>query len=71
MPNCLFCYNHVDEGDYHANCSRKFFGTTTVPTLELDQEKLNKLAQITVNKRLALTGTGDGYALRTFQIIVY
>ncbi|GGH17949.1 HipA domain-containing protein [Sphingobacterium alkalisoli] len=27
-----------------------------VPTLELDQEKLNKLAEITVNERLALTG---------------
>ncbi|WP_235049500.1 HipA domain-containing protein [Sphingobacterium paucimobilis] len=35
---------------------RKFFGTTQVPLLELDQEKLNKLAQITVHERLALTG---------------
>ncbi|MCI0922018.1 HipA domain-containing protein [Sphingobacterium rhinopitheci] len=56
MPNCLFCYKHVEEGNYHPNCSKKFFGTTIVPTLELDQEKLNKLAQITVNERLALTG---------------
>lgn len=56
MTNCLFCYNPVEEGDYHPNCSKKFFGTTTVPMLELDQEKLNKLAQITVNERLALTG---------------
>ncbi|TJZ63272.1 HipA domain-containing protein [Sphingobacterium olei] len=56
MANCLFCYKPVEYGNYHATCSKKFFGTTSVPTLELDKEKLNKLAQITVNERLALTG---------------
>lgn len=56
MTNCLFCYKTVDVGEYHPACSRKFFGTTQVPVLELDKEKLNKLAQITVNERLALTG---------------
>ncbi|NQD71304.1 HipA domain-containing protein [Sphingobacterium shayense] len=56
MANCLFCYKPIEVGDYHPSCSKKFFGTTTVPILELDQEKLNKLAQITVNERLALTG---------------
>lgn len=56
MTNCLFCYKLVESGEYHASCSKKFFGTTQVPTLELDQEKLNQLAQITVNERLALTG---------------
>ena len=56
MTNCLFCYKPVESGEYHASCSKKFFGTTQVPTLELDQEKLNQLAQITVNERLALTG---------------
>jgi serine/threonine-protein kinase HipA len=56
MANCLFCYKPVEAGDYHPNCSKKFFGTTTVPTLDLDKEKLERLAQITVNERLALTG---------------
>lgn len=56
MTNCLFCYQPVEIDAYHPNCSKKFFGTTQVPTLELDQEKLNQLAQITVNERLALTG---------------
>ena len=56
MNNCLFCYKPVEVGDYHPNCSKKFFGTTTIPTLELDKEKLDKLAQITVNERIALTG---------------
>lgn len=56
MANCLFCYQPVDSGEYHPTCSRRFFGTTTVPTLELDKEKLIKLGQITVNERLAITG---------------
>lgn len=56
MNNCLYCYQPVESGNYHSTCSKKFFGTTQVPTLELDKEKLNQLAQITVNERLALTG---------------
>lgn len=56
MPNCLFCYKVVETGEYHPSCSKKFFGTAEVPQLELDREKLNKLVQITVNERLALTG---------------
>lgn len=35
---------------------KDFFGRTQVPILELDKEKLDKLAQITVNEPLALTG---------------
>ncbi|MET4082165.1 serine/threonine-protein kinase HipA [Pedobacter sp. UYP30] len=56
MANCLFCYQAVEAGEYHTNCSKKFFGTSHVPKLELSQEKLNQLALITVNKRLAVTG---------------
>lgn len=56
MNNCLFCYQPVETGDYHPTCSKKFFDTTQVPILELDKEKLDQLAQITVNERLALTG---------------
>lgn len=56
MSNCLFCYKPVETGDYHTACSRIFFGTTQVPYLELDQEKLKKLAEVTVTERLALTG---------------
>jgi len=56
MANCLFCYQHVEAGAYHPACSKKFFGTAQVPLLELDKEKLNQLARITVNERIAVTG---------------
>ena len=56
MSKCLFCYQSVEVGEYHAACSKKFFGTTEIPHLELDREKLAALAQVTVSERLALTG---------------
>ncbi|MCS4167663.1 HipA domain-containing protein [Sphingobacterium sp. BIGb0116] len=56
MANCLFCYEPVETGEYHTACSRVFFGTTQVPYLELDQEKLKKLGEVTVAERLAITG---------------
>lgn len=56
MYKCLFCYQSLEAGEYHVACSKRFFGTSIVPILELDKEKINQLAQITVNERLALTG---------------
>lgn len=67
MTNCLFCYQPVETGEYHSKCSKKFFRTTHVPALELDQEKLNQLAQITVNERLALTGVQPKISLSLNQ----
>lgn len=57
MANCLFCYKTLtDEPGYHARCCKKLFGTRMLPELTLDQALLNKLAEETVNKRIALTG---------------
>lgn len=56
MTNCLFCYQPTETGEYHTSCSKKFFGTTMMPKLELDKEKIAQLAQFTVNERLAVTG---------------
>lgn len=56
MNNCLFCYGPVKVGTYHSSCSKKFFGTTHAPVLEINPEIIRNLAESTVNKRLALTG---------------
>ncbi len=56
MNKCLFCYQPVESGEYHSSCSKNFFGISAVPTLELDNEKINQLASFTVNQRLAVTG---------------
>jgi len=57
MANCLFCYQILEPGlTYHTKCCKKFFGTEKLPELELDKAMLEKLAEETVNKRIAITG---------------
>lgn len=57
MSNCIFCYQKVEASSfYHANCCKKFFGTKTLPILQLDKTILNELAIKTVNRRIAITG---------------
>ncbi len=56
MPNCWFCYKDAGEQEYHAKCSQKIFGTPEVPVLTLNDTVLKKLADKTINKRIAVTG---------------
>ena len=58
MPNCLFCYKPVEEGEqeYHVKCCKSFFGLAVVPELHLDKKVLEELANQTVNQRIAVTG---------------
>jgi len=57
MPRCLFCYQKLEgDGQYHARCCKKFFGTNSLPGLHLDKNILSELATKTVNKRIAVTG---------------
>ena len=47
MCKCLFCYKELNEGehDFHARCARKFFGTTTAPTMDYTQKDMDRLAE--------------------------
>jgi len=56
MSNCLFCYQPVEEGTYHAKCCKKMFGINEIPTLTLNKGLVNDLAKMTVNNRIAITG---------------
>lgn len=56
MSNCWFCYKDAGEANYHPGCAKKFFGTTDVPVLNLNDKLLEVLAKKTVNKRIAVTG---------------
>ncbi len=56
MTNCWFCYKPVANADYHPACAKKFFGTASVPNLQLNDALLDALARQTVNKRIAVTG---------------
>jgi serine/threonine-protein kinase HipA len=56
MPNCFIGYEDAGDELYHHKCSKKFFGTTTMPVLELNKELLKELAEQNINQRIALTG---------------
>ena len=56
MANCWFCYQDASTSSYHEKCSKRFFGTTKIPELELDNKLLRSLADQTINERIAVTG---------------
>ncbi len=56
MKNCWFCYENSGDNDYHSRCAKRFFGSETVPMLQLDAVLLKQLAEQTINKSIALTG---------------
>lgn len=56
MNNCFFCYKPTTNGKYHESCSNRFFGTSKMPELDLDREKFDRLTQLVVTKRMAITG---------------
>ncbi len=56
MANCWFCYKDSGDENYHPACTKKFFGSTEIPVLVLDEQMLNALAKQTVNQRIAVTG---------------
>lgn len=56
MNNCWLCYKDAGDIPYHPACAKKFFGSTALPTLQLDDTLLDTLARQTVNQRIAVTG---------------
>lgn len=56
MANCWFCYQDAGTSSYHEKCSKRFFGTTKVPELALNNKLLKSLADQTINERIAVTG---------------
>lgn len=58
MCNCLYCYRPLLHGekDMHANCIKKFFGTTTLPVLDYTTEHLEQLAMQIIQEQTSLTG---------------
>jgi serine/threonine-protein kinase HipA len=55
---CLYCYLPLPDNarDFHAACSKKFFGTETPPLLALSNEKMQELAKEIVLRSVAVTG---------------
>ena len=58
MSKCLYCYKELGPGevDCHKSCCRKFFGTTTVPSLEYTRAQMDELAAQVIKSQTTLTG---------------
>lgn len=55
---CLYCYQTLtaDEGDFHASCSKKFFGQPTPPELPYTEEEMEQLAVEVIKSNVTITG---------------
>lgn len=58
MAKCLYCYKELGDGekDFHKACSRKIFGTPSVPELPYTRENLTDLAKQVIRSQTTLTG---------------
>jgi serine/threonine-protein kinase HipA len=56
---CLYCLQPLDvesSNEYHAKCSRAFFGSTKAPELPYGTSELHELARQTVGRSISVTG---------------
>ena len=58
MAKCLCCYQELEAGmvDYHPQCAKRFFGTTTVPGFPYQHTEIKDLAKEVVRSQTAVTG---------------
>ena len=58
MNRCLYCYDELatDEVNYHAACSKKFFGQPVAPLLPYTEDEMDELAKQVVKSHIAVTG---------------
>ena len=58
MAKCLYCYKELNEceKDFHKACSKKMFGTPSVPELPYTHENLTDLAKQVIRSQTTLTG---------------
>ena len=58
MSKCLYCYKELGAGevDFHKSCCRKFFGTSTAPSLDYTRSQMDELAAQVIRSQTTLTG---------------
>ena len=67
---CLFCYEPLvdGEGDYHAKCCRKLFGTPQTPILPYTSSEVRALADEVVRSQTTVTGVQPKLSLDFDQL---
>ena len=53
---CLYCYQPLEEGDFHPACARRFFGSTKAPALNYSLDDMVVLAREVLSSAVAVPG---------------
>lgn len=53
---CLYCYEPVEDNDFHEKCSMEFFGTPAPPLIEYSLDQMDELAKNIVERSVAVPG---------------
>ena len=58
MSKCLYCYKELRPGevDFHPECARKMFGTSTAPELPYSRDNMSDLASKVIKTSTSVTG---------------
>ncbi len=58
MNKCLYCYKELLPGevDFHPECARKMFGTSTAPELPYSRDNMSDLASKVIKTSTSVTG---------------
>lgn len=58
MSKCLYCYKELRPGevDFHPECARKMFGTSTAPQLPYSRANMSDLASKVIKTSTSVTG---------------
>lgn len=69
MSKCLYCHKDLKahETDFHAHCSRTFFGDSVPPTLNYSHDEMDSLAAAIIQSQTTLTGVQPKISLHLNQ----
>ena len=69
MSKCLYCHKELNahEKDFHAHCSRTFFGDSVPPTLNYSHDEMDSLAAAIIQSQTTLTGVQPKISLHLNQ----
>ena len=69
MSKCLYCHKELKahETDFHAHCSRTFFGDSVPPTLNYSHDEMDSLAAAIIQSQTTLTGVQPKISLHLNQ----
>lgn len=57
MDKCLYCYKPLNgEADFHAKCSKAFFGSPTPPEIPYSLDDMSELAKNIVERSISIPG---------------